>query len=110
MFGALLVAVLLSLASVTLSRSNLLDQRERVGVARAAVNAAAIGDKIVVPDVDAQTLFGSLSVSGKPSALDDCLQAVFPAIPYCLDLIDSDWLESDPSFCAAFRPAHARKR
>lgn len=69
MFGALLVAVLLSLASVTLSRSNLLDQRERVGVARAAVNAAAIGDKIVVPDVDAQTLFGSLSVSGKPSAL-----------------------------------------
>ena len=69
MFGALRVAVLLSLASVTLSRSNLLDQRERVGVARAAVNAAAIGDKIVVPDVDAQTLFGSLSVSGKPSAL-----------------------------------------
>lgn len=68
MFGALLVAVLLSLASVTLSRSNLLDQRERVGVAR-CVNAAAIGDKIVVPDVDAQTLFGSLSVSGKPSAL-----------------------------------------
>ena len=51
-----------------------------------------------------------LNLPGKPSAIDDCLQAVFPAIPYCLDLIDSDWLESDPSFCAAFRPAHARKR
>ena len=50
-----------------------------------------------------------LNLPGKPSAIDDCLQAVFPAIPYCLDLIDSDWLESDPSCCAAFRPAHARK-
>ena len=79
MFGALLVAVLLSLASVTLSRSNLLDQRERVGVARAAVNAAAIGDKIVVPDVDAQTLFGSLSVSGKPSSRSACPSSTAPA-------------------------------
>ena len=51
-----------------------------------------------------------LNLPGKPSAIDDCLQAVFPAIPYCLDLIDSDWLESDPSFCVAFRPAHAKKR
>ena len=50
------------------------------------------------------------NLPGKPSAIDDCLQAVFPAIPYCLYLIDSDWLESDPSFCAAFRPAHAKKR
>ena len=51
-----------------------------------------------------------LNLPGKPSAIDDCLQAVFPAIPYCLDLIDSDWLESDPSCCVAFRPAHAKKR
>ena len=51
-----------------------------------------------------------LNLPGKPSAIDDCLQAVVPAIPYCLDLIDSDWLESDPSFCVAFRPAHAKKR
>ena len=51
-----------------------------------------------------------LNLLGKPSAIDDCLQAVFPAIPYCLDLIDSDWLESDPSFCVAFRPAHAKNR
>ena len=51
-----------------------------------------------------------LNLPGKPSAIDDCLQAVFPAIPYCLDLIDSDWLESDPSFCVAFRPAHTKKR
>ncbi len=50
-----------------------------------------------------------INLPGKPSAIDDCLQAVFPAVPYCLDLIDSDWLESDAAFCAAFRPAHARQ-
>ena len=51
-----------------------------------------------------------LNLPGKPSAIDDCLQAVFPAIPYCIDLIYSDWLESDPSFCDAFRHANAKKR
>jgi molybdopterin adenylyltransferase len=50
-----------------------------------------------------------INLPGKPSAIDDCLQAVFPAVPYCIDLIEGAWLESDPQFCAAFRPAHARK-
>lgn len=50
-----------------------------------------------------------VNLPGKPSAIDDCLQAVFPAIPYCLDLIDAAWLESDPSQCKAFRPAHAKQ-
>jgi len=50
-----------------------------------------------------------LNLPGKPSAIDDCLQAVFPAIPYCVDLIEGERLESDPAFCAAFRPAHAKK-
>jgi molybdopterin adenylyltransferase len=51
-----------------------------------------------------------LNLPGKPSAIDDCLNAVFPAIPYCIDLIDGAWLESDPQQCKAFRPAHAQKR
>jgi molybdopterin adenylyltransferase len=51
-----------------------------------------------------------LNLPGKPSAIDDCLNAVFPAIPYCIDLIDGAWLESDPEQCKAFRPAHAQKR
>ena len=50
-----------------------------------------------------------VNLPGKPSAIDDCLHAVFPAVPYCLDLIDGAWLESDPQFCASFRPAHAKK-
>ena len=50
-----------------------------------------------------------INLPGKPSAIDDCLQAVFPAVPYCIDLIDGAWLETDAQFCAAFRPAHAKK-
>src|SRR3970282_155476 len=48
-----------------------------------------------------------VNLPGKPSAIDDCLNAVFPAIPYCIDLIAGAYLESDPDKCKAFRPAHA---
>jgi molybdopterin adenylyltransferase len=49
-----------------------------------------------------------INLPGKPSAIDDCLQAVFPAVPYCVDLIEGARLETDAQFCTAFRPAHAR--
>ncbi len=48
-----------------------------------------------------------VNLPGKPSAIADCLNAVFPAIPYCIDLIGGAYLESDPAQCKAFRPAHA---
>ena len=51
-----------------------------------------------------------VNLPGKPSAIDDCLNAVFPAIPYCLDLIDGAYLEADPEQCQVFRPAHAKPR
>ena len=50
-----------------------------------------------------------VNLPGKPSAIDDCLNAVFPAIPYCIDLIEGAYLESDPAQCKVFRPAHAKK-
>ena len=46
-----------------------------------------------------------VNLPGKPSAIRHCLQAVFPAIPYCLDLIGAARLETNPEKCAAFRPA-----
>ena len=49
-----------------------------------------------------------VNLPGKPSAIDDCLNAVFPAIPYCIDLIEGARIETDPEVCKAFRPAHAR--
>ena len=50
-----------------------------------------------------------VNLPGKPSAIADCLDAVFPAVPYCLDLIEAARLETDPAQCQAFRPAHAKK-
>ena len=49
-----------------------------------------------------------INLPGKPSAIADCLQAVFPAIPYCIDLIGGAYLKSDPQQCTVFRPAHAK--
>jgi molybdopterin adenylyltransferase len=51
-----------------------------------------------------------VNLPGKPSAIDDCLNAVFPAIPYCIDLIEGAYLESDAEQCKAFRPAHAKSQ
>ena len=45
-----------------------------------------------------------INLPGKPSAIHDCLMAVFPAIPYCLDLIGAGRIETDPDICIAFRP------
>ena len=50
-----------------------------------------------------------VNLPGKPSAIDDCLNAVFPAVPYCIDLIEGAYLETDAQQCAAFRPLHAVK-
>ena len=51
-----------------------------------------------------------VNLPGKPSAIDDCLNAVFPAIPYCIDLIEGAYFDSDPTQCKTFRPAHAKPR
>ena len=48
-----------------------------------------------------------VNLPGKPSAIAECLDAVFPAIPYCIDLIGGPRLETDPQACVAFRPKAA---
>lgn len=48
-----------------------------------------------------------VNLPGKPSAIAECLDAVFPAIPYCIDLIGGPRLETDPAVCVAFRPKGA---
>jgi len=45
-----------------------------------------------------------INLPGKPSAIRDCLLAVFPAIPYCIDLIDGPYLTTNESIVLAFRP------
>lgn len=46
-----------------------------------------------------------VNLPGKPGSIRVCLDAVFPAVPYCLDLIGAGRIETDPAVCAAFRPA-----
>lgn len=50
-----------------------------------------------------------VNLPGKPSAIHDCLLAVFPAIPYCVDLIEGPYLETNEDYLKAFRPKHAKK-
>ncbi|MBL1352198.1 MAG: molybdopterin adenylyltransferase [Zetaproteobacteria bacterium] len=47
-----------------------------------------------------------INLPGKPSAIDDCLNAVFPAVPYCVDLIEGAYLEAHDVECKVFRPKH----
>ena len=45
-----------------------------------------------------------INLPGKPKSIRECLDAVFPAVPYCVDLIEGPFLEVDESVIKAFRP------
>lgn len=45
-----------------------------------------------------------INLPGKPASIEVCLNAVFPAVPYCLDLIGAAYIETDPQVLKAFRP------
>jgi molybdopterin adenylyltransferase len=45
-----------------------------------------------------------INLPGKPAAIDVCLYAVFPAVPYCLDLLGAARIETDPAILSSFRP------
>ena len=45
-----------------------------------------------------------VNLPGKPKAIAECLDAVFPAIPYCIDLMEGPFLTTDESRLVAFRP------
>lgn len=45
-----------------------------------------------------------VNLPGQPKAIAECLDAVFPAIPYCIDLMDGPFLETNAQRLVAFRP------
>ena len=59
--------------------------------------AGLLGDSLIV------------NLPGKPKAISECLDAVFPAIPYCIDLMEGPRLETDPQRLVAFRPGQMRQ-
>jgi molybdopterin adenylyltransferase len=45
-----------------------------------------------------------VNLPGRPASIRMTMQAVFPAIPYCLDLIGAARIDTNPERCKAFRP------
>ena len=45
-----------------------------------------------------------INLPGQPKAIRECLDAVMPAVPYCIDLIGGPYLELDETKVKAFRP------
>jgi molybdopterin adenylyltransferase len=45
-----------------------------------------------------------VNLPGRPRAIRECLLAVFPAIPYCVDLLEGPYLATDEKVVVAFRP------
>jgi len=50
-----------------------------------------------------QTLI--VNLPGKPKAIRQCLDAVFPAVPYCIDLLEGPFIECNDEVIKVFRPA-----
>lgn len=46
-----------------------------------------------------------VNLPGKPKAIRECLEAVFPAIPYCIDLIGGPFIESNEETIQTYRPS-----
>jgi molybdopterin adenylyltransferase len=45
-----------------------------------------------------------VNLPGKPASIAVCLEAVFAAVPYCLDLIGAGRIETDDKMIITFRP------
>ncbi len=45
-----------------------------------------------------------VNLPGKPKSIKECLDAVFPAIPYCIDIIGGPFLETNEDIIKVFRP------
>ncbi len=45
-----------------------------------------------------------INLPGKPKSIRECLDAVFPAVPYCIDLIGGRYMEVNEEVIKAFRP------
>jgi molybdopterin adenylyltransferase len=48
-----------------------------------------------------------LNLPGQPKAIKETLDGVFPAVPYCIDLIGGPYIETHDDVCKAFRPKSA---
>jgi len=45
-----------------------------------------------------------INLPGRPKSIRECLDAVFPAVPYCLDLMGRDFMVCNDEVIKVFRP------
>ena len=45
-----------------------------------------------------------INLTGNPKGIEECLRPVFPAVPYCIDLIGGNYITADESKIKIFRP------
>ncbi len=45
-----------------------------------------------------------INLPGKPKIIEECLAAVFPAVPYCIDLIEGNYIYPNTQYIQAYRP------
>jgi molybdopterin adenylyltransferase len=45
-----------------------------------------------------------INLPGKPKSIRECLDAVFPAVPYCIDLLEGPFLTCNEEVIKPFRP------
>ena len=45
-----------------------------------------------------------VNLPGSPRSIDLCLSAVFPAVPYCVELIGGAWLDTHAEVVKTVRP------
>lgn len=50
-----------------------------------------------------------INLPGQPKAIAETLDGIFAAVPYCLDLIGTPYLETDNAVIKAFRPAKKKQ-
>jgi molybdopterin adenylyltransferase len=73
----------------------------------------AVSLKVVPTAILSRQLAGTrgssliINLPGKPSAIRDCLLAVFAAVPYCIDLIGGPYLTTHEHVVKTFRPQSA---
>ncbi|TEY01166.1 molybdopterin adenylyltransferase [Campylobacter sp. US33a] len=45
-----------------------------------------------------------INLPGNPKAIKECLEPIFPAVPYCIDLIEGVYIEAREENISIFRP------
>ncbi len=69
---------------------------------------AVIRKRALIVNLPGQPKAIAETLGGLPD-LDPPAHGIFAAIPYCIQLLEGPYLETDPAVCKAFRPKSARR-